>query len=182
MPAPRHVALLRGINVGGKNKLPMKELVRIFEAAGVSSARTYVQSGNVVFEAAAAKVAKIGTAVQKAIADELGLTVPLVLRSAKDYAAAIARNPYVAARGVDEKELYVGFLADRPEPAAVAKLDPNRSPPDQFQVIGQEIHLRIPNGVADSKLTNAYFDKQLGTVSTFRNWRTVQALGEMLAS
>ncbi|HZN92159.1 MAG TPA: hypothetical protein VFB81_05620, partial [Myxococcales bacterium] len=82
----------------------------------------------------------------------------------------------------DPDTLHVVFLADPPPPAKVAALDPARSPPDEFQVRGREIYLRCPNGFGRTKLSNAYFDSKLGTISTVRNWRTVLTLAEMAGS
>jgi uncharacterized protein (DUF1697 family) len=171
-----YVALLRGINVGGKNKLPMADLVRILDSAGARDVATYIQSGNAVFRAAS--IEGFAERVEKGIAKKLGLTVPLVLRSAEELARAVDANPFVRA-GADVGHLHVGFLAHAPDRAKVAALDPARSPGDSFEVVGREVYLRLPNGVADSKLTNAWFDAKLGTTSTFRNWRTVLKLVEM---
>jgi uncharacterized protein (DUF1697 family) len=172
------VALLRGINVGGNNKLPMKDLVGLFDRAGCARTRHYIQSGNVVFEAAPALAAKIPVVVQAAIEKGFGLRVPVVVRSEKELRAVVAANPFLDA-GADPDALHVMFLADQPSKTAVAALDPDRSPPDRFVVKGREIYLACPNGVGRTKLTNAWFDTKLGTTSTSRNWRTVLKLVAM---
>jgi uncharacterized protein (DUF1697 family) len=174
----RFVALLRGINVGGKNMLPMKDLVAMFERAGCTTTRHYIQSGNVVFEAAPALAAKIPVVVHAAIAKGFGLDVPVVVRSEKELRAVAAGNPLLAA-GADPDTLHVMFLADPPSKKAIATLDPDRSPPDTFVVKGREVYLACPNGVARTKLSNAWFDAKLGTTSTGRNWRTVLKLVAM---
>lgn len=173
------VALLRGINVGGKNPLPMKELVRIFEAAGCSNVRTYIQSGNVIFDAPA-NVSSIGDTVSTSIAKRFGYRIPVVLRTGSQLRKIIGGNPFLKS-GVDPKWLHVYFLAQAPGARAIAGLDPARSAPDVFHVAGQEIYLHLPNGMGRSKLTNAYFDSKLATVSTARNWATVLKLAEMMA-
>jgi uncharacterized protein (DUF1697 family) len=173
-----HVALLRGINVGGKNKLPMRELVALFEDAGCADVTTYIQSGNVVFCAAPRTAAKLTEQLRARIRERFGLEVPVVLRDAAELASAARANPFLA-RGDEPDRLHVMFLADAPSKAAVAALDPQRSPSDEFVVKGREVYLSLPNGVARSKLTNAWFDAKLGTVSTLRNWRTVLKLVEM---
>jgi uncharacterized protein (DUF1697 family) len=172
------VALLRGINVGGKNKLPMKDLVRIFESAGCVDVRHYIQSGNVVLDATAAIAKRLPAMISAAIASELELTVPVVVRSADEMRAVAKTNPLLA-KGAAVDSLHVVFLADAPSAAAVASLDPQRSPPDAFVVRGREIYVSCPNGVGNSKLTNAWFDTKLRTISTGRNWRTVLKLVEM---
>jgi uncharacterized protein (DUF1697 family) len=176
-----HVALLRGINVGGKHKLKMAELVGLFEAAGCADVRTYIQSGNVVFRAAAQVARGIAEEIAGAIAREHGYAVPVVTRTAAELAAVVAENPYLNGDGdavVDPKHLHVAFLAKRPTAAAVAKLDPERSPPDSFVVSGREVFLCCPSGMARTKLTNAWLDSTLGTVSTVRSWRTVLTLAQ----
>jgi uncharacterized protein (DUF1697 family) len=171
-----HVALLRGINVGGKNRLPMADVVRLFERAGASDVVTYIQSGNVVF--CAPKTEGLAAKIEKAIVKEVGFEVPIVLRAAEELAALVGRNPFLK-RGISADLLHVGFLADEPDVARVAGLDRARSPGDSFEVLGSEVFLHLPNGVARSKLTNAWFDSKLATTTTVRNWRTVTTLVEM---
>jgi uncharacterized protein (DUF1697 family) len=101
-----------------------------------------------------------------------------VIRTAAEIDGVVRGNPFLKA-GADPKTLHVGFLRDRPSKSQVAALDPDRSPPDEFVVRGGEIYLRLPNGVARSKLTSQYFDSRLKTIITARNWRTVLKLQEM---
>lgn len=173
-----HIALLRGINVGGKNKLPMKDLAAIFSDAGGSRIRTYIQSGNVVFDATSEVAAAIPGAVEAEIRRRFGYEVPIVMRTAEELSEVVRRNPFQD-EAAEPKTLQVGFLSETPEPGAVAALDPDRSPPDRFAVLGREVYLHCPNGIARSKLTNAWFDSKLRVISTMRNWTTVQKLLSM---
>ena len=173
-----HVALLRGINLGGKNRLPMKDLAAMFEGAGCRSVGTYIQSGNVVFEASPALARRIPTLVEKAILERFGYRIPIVTRTGGELRKVVRGNPFLR-RGADAGTLHVAFLAGAPAAGKVKALDPNRSPPDAFAVRGREIYLHCPNGFARTKLTNAYFDSKLGTTSTVRNWKTVEALLEL---
>jgi uncharacterized protein (DUF1697 family) len=175
----RHVAFLRGINVGGKNMLPMKELASLFAHAGCTDVTTYIQSGNVLFTANDAVVAQQAAEIAYQIDARFGLRVPVVLRSAAELTVAVQNNPFRRA-GAAEDRLHVYFLAGRPDAAEVAALDASRSAPDAFAVVGREVYLQLPNGMARTKLTNAYFDSKLRTVSTARNWRTVLKLAELL--
>ncbi len=170
-----YVALLRGINVGGKNKLPRKDLSALFIETGCASVQTYIQSGNVIFQADAETVAELPATLTALIAERFGLRVPVILRTADQLAEAFQNNPFLA-QGLPEDTLHIMFLADLPFPEKVAGLDANRSTPDAFAVHGQEIYLHLPHGVKDTKLTNAYFDAKLATVSTIRNWKTVTTL------
>jgi uncharacterized protein (DUF1697 family) len=176
--AGRYVALLRGINVGGKNLLPMKVLAAMFDAAGCSDVTTFIQSGNVIFGATEKLAAKLAHDISKRIAKQCGLDVPVIVRSAEELERVAKVNPFVK-RGADPEHFHVVFLADRPTAKQIALLDSKRSPPDEFEVIGQEIYLCCPNGMGRSKLTNAYFDSKLSTVSSVRNWRTVGKLIEL---
>ncbi len=173
-----HIALLRGINVGGKNRLPMAELRALFEELGCADVRTYIQSGNVVFTADSSVAGELPERVEWAIGERFGLGVPVVLRDAAELEEAARANPFLE-EGADEKTLHLMFLRDRPEQARVEALDPERSPPDRFVVRGREVYLCCPNGVARTKLTTGYFDTRLETVSTVRNLRTVHKLLEM---
>lgn len=172
------VALLRGINVGGKNKLPMADLTRIFDAVGCAAVRTYIQSGNVVFEAPEEGLADLAGAISARISADFGLAVPVVMRTADDLAVVASTNPFLQA-SVDIEALHVGFLSGSPSGDRLSSLDPGRSHPDAFAVLGREIFLNCPDGLARTKLTNDYFDRKLGVVSTLRNWRTVLKLLEM---
>jgi uncharacterized protein (DUF1697 family) len=172
------VALLRGVNVGGKNMLPMKDLTCLFEDAGCAGVRTYIQSGNVIFSGSRAKAEKLPGRIAKAIEDRFGYRTPVVLRRAEELGETIRNNPFLHA-GAAENFLHVMFLASEPDPGAIAALDPDRSPPDAFVVRGREIYLQCPNGAGSTKLTNAWFDSRLSTISTGRNWRTVLKLYEL---
>ena len=176
-----YLALLRGINVGGKNKLPMKDLCQLFVEAGCGNVRTYIQSGNVIFSADPSVVAPLPGLVTAHMTQRFGYRVPVMVRTAEQIGDVIRNNPFVA-EGAAEDTLHILFLAELPSTHSINGLDPDRSPPDTFIVRGQEIYLRLPNGVAPTKLTNDYFDSKLATTSTGRNWRTVTKLFELLQS
>ena len=176
--AESQIALLRGVNVGGKNRIAMQDLAAMFEAAGCTDVRTYIQSGNVVFSVSAARAKGVRPAVERALSAKLGNAITVVLRTRAEWNAAIEANPHLVPNA-DLKQIYVAFMADKPSSAQIAALDPNRSKPDEFIVHGREIYLRFPAGLGQSKLTNDYFDRTLKTVVTVRNWNTVLALREM---
>lgn len=172
----RHVALLRAVNLGRRNKVPMQELRRVFEALGCGGVRSYVQSGNVVFEADARLARRIPATIADAIERRWGVRTAVITRTATEVSAVVDRVPVPVPD--DHRFLQVAFLATAPR--AGAALDPARSPGDSFEVVGREVYLLYPNGTARSKLDNAYIERALGTTSTMRNWRTVRALVEML--
>jgi uncharacterized protein (DUF1697 family) len=175
----QNVAMLRGINVGGNNMLPMKDLVAIFEKAGCKNVRTYIQSGNVVFECAAS-VARVQTAVGAAIEKKFGFNPPLVMRQAADLEDVLKNNPFLKT-GAKDDELHVVFLSEGPTREATARLEQNCVPPDEFIVRGKEIYLRLPNGAGRSKLAVVPSHPKFGVIATARNWRTVNKLFQMMS-
>ncbi len=175
-----HAALLRGINLGAVNRLPMAELAAMFTAAGCREVQIYIQSGNVVYRATSALAARVPALIAAAIAERFGHRVPVVTRTAAELLALSRANPFLRA-GADPATLHVVFLAERPTAARVATLDPDRSPPDELAVRGREVYLRCPDGFGRSKLTNDYFESRLATTTTIRNWRTVLKLVDMTA-
>lgn len=170
--ADKYLALLRGINVGGKNMLPMKDLAAMFSKAGCTQIQTYIQSGNVIFSVAD----EIATTICPKIEKQIPFQTTIILRSLPEVLQAAGGNPYP-----DIDNSHIMFLASQPSAEQVAQLDPNRGAPDRFTVVGKHIYLHLPNGTARSKLTNAYFDSKLKTVSTIRNWRTLLKLLAMMA-
>jgi len=171
------VALLRGVNVGGRNRLPMEALAAFFEAAGCASVRTVIQSGNVLFRATTAVARAVPARVAARVEKAYGHRPAMVVRSAAELAAALKGNP-LQLEGLDEELLHVVFLADRPAAAAVKALDPARSLGDRFAVRGREVFLFLPRGVSGTKFTVDYLDRTLGTMGTWRNWRTVRRVAE----
>lgn len=175
----RHVALLRGINVGGKHRVPMATLRELFVAAGASDVETYIQSGNVVYTAASSLARALPDQVRAAIVETFGFDAPIVSRTAAQLREVGQAHPF-ADRVADEKLLMVAFLDRAPAAASIAALDPNRSPGDLLEVRGQQVYLGFPNGSGRSKLDANWLDRSLGAVGTWRNWRTVQALVELM--
>ncbi len=171
------VALLRGVNVGGKAKLPMAELKPALSSLGLEDVVTYIQSGNVVFRSADGEK-QIAAGIERRIADFFGLDVSVLIRTRAELGQIAGANPYTAEE-VDPKRLHVVFLDAAPAATAVSQLDPDRSPPDEFSVRGREIYLRLPNGGARSKLTIDYFESRLDVRATARNWNTLQKLLEL---
>ena len=167
-----YVALLRGINVGGSNKVPMADLRALFDALGYPDAQTYIQSGNVVFSARAGESALV-TAIEGAIEEAFSLRVPVVIRSRAQLAAVASASPF---DGAAPTAVHVAFLSGFPTVASVAALDPDRSPPDTFAVVDREVYLHYPNGSGRSKLTLDYLERVLGVRATARNWNTVTKL------
>ena len=174
-----YLALLRGINLGPKNKILMPDLVEVFTKAGCEDVRTYIQSGNLIFEATPEVSTRLPELIAKEIQRRFGHKVPLMLRTTGEMREVVRKNPFLK-EGAAEDILHVMFLTDLPKPGAAKNLDPDRSPPNRFIVRGKDIYLLCPAGFARTKLTSSYFDSKLGTIGTVRSWRTMTKLLELM--
>jgi uncharacterized protein (DUF1697 family) len=168
-----YISLLRGINVSGQKKIPMDELKAIYESLGYHRVTTYIQSGNVVFDAQGGGLAG---RIEQAIEKQYGFEVPVVLRSVDEFADIIEGNPFLKEFDVDSACLHVVFLSESPAAAALDKLASIESGADQYRVAGSEIYLYCPNGYGRTKLSNTVLEKKLAVSATTRNWKTVNQL------
>jgi uncharacterized protein (DUF1697 family) len=178
--ATAYAALLRGVNLGARNRVRMPELRTLLEELGCTDVRTYVQSGNAVFRSARGAAA-LTKAVERAIHSELGLDIAVVIRSRGQLDRLVDRNPFGRPRA-KESTLHVTFLAERPDPDRVRRLRGESFEPERFEVAGEDVYLFVPNGYGRSKLNNALLERRLGVRATTRNWRTVTALAELIAA
>jgi len=177
-----YLGLLRGINVGGKNRLPMKRLTEIFTDAGGRECKTSIQSGNLLFKAASKKeAASLGLKVSCLLRERERLEIPLIILPANILHKALNDHPFIDEEK-DERMVSIGFLSKKPPLDALSRLDPNKSPGDRYQVQGELIFLHTPHGMARSKLTVGYFDRRLGATTTLRNVKTIRALIRLLES
>ena len=171
-----YVALLRGINVGGHNKVPMAELRRVFaDDLGLADVRTYIQSGNVVFDAVRSADAAPDR-LAAALSGTLGLKVPVVVRGADEVAAVLAADPFPAA---DRAFVHVGFMDRPPSAQAVESIDVGAFRPEEVVVRGAELFLHVPSGMGRAKLPPV-LDRRLGVTMTVRNWATVTKLARLM--
>jgi uncharacterized protein (DUF1697 family) len=174
-----YLALLRGINLGPKNKISMPDLAEVFGATGCKNVRTYIQSGNIIFHAAPNLVARLPELITAEIEKRFSYKVPVILRATAEMRKVVGYNPFLK-EGATEDILHVMFLPILPKPSAVRSLDPDRSPPNRFIVRGKEVYLCFPHGFAQNKLTGSYFDTKLGSAGTVRTWQTVTKLLELM--
>ena len=171
------IGLFRGINVGGHNKVPMKDLVTLLSGLGFQEVRTYIQSGNVVFRGpgtAAALIEDIGAAASR----RLGFRPFLVLLDPKQLAQAAAANPFPAAQ---VQSLHLWFLEKTPGAANLKSLETLRAGSEQFALRGKVLYLYAPEGIGRSKFA-ARVESLLGVAGTARNWRTITRLLAMARS
>ncbi len=173
---PTYIAMLRGINVSGHKIVKMEKLRGSFSALGFGDVQTYVQSGNVVFEAKSDSAASVAKKIEEKIKRDFGFSVPVFLTTPERMAETIKRNPFLKSAEIDQSKLHVTFLsADAPKTAS-EQLQPLAVTPEQFHIIGWEIYLYCPNGYGNTKLSNTTIEKKLSVGATTRNWKTVNAL------
>ena len=178
-PEIRCAALLRAVNTGGR-KVKMAELREALAAAGFDAPTTLLASGNVVLDVPPEDMGELAPRLEELIRERFGLHSDVIVRDHASLAQALAAHPFRSEED-DRARLHVVFLRDVPEPSLVAAMDPDRSPPDRFAVLGSEIHVHYPNGAGRSKLTLDWFERQLGTVGTARNLNTVEKLAALAA-
>lgn len=173
-----YIALLRGINVSGQKTIRMTDLKKLCEALGFQQVVTYVQSGNVVFQAGEEDPARLETAIRAEILQVFGFEVAVLIRSAADLRRVTAANPFVQRPG-SPAALYVTFLAWRPPEAALSQLNAPVEELDEYSLGDQEIFVYCPGGYGRTKLSNTFFERKLKMPATTRNWKTVCTLLEM---
>jgi uncharacterized protein (DUF1697 family) len=177
---PIYIAMLRGINVGGHNRIIKMELLReSLTALGLKRVGTYIQSGNIVFDSGKMNAASLAETIEQTILKDFGISPLAIVRSAKDMAAIIAGNPLLCDSRVDLTKLHVYFLAEPPADATAKELKSLASKPDTSHLAGGEIYLYLPNGVSSSSVWNSPVERRLLKRATMRNWKTVNALHEM---
>lgn len=167
------VALLRGVNVGGRSNLAMAQLRDAAESCGFERVRTYIQSGNVVFASAEGDTDSVAEVLHGAIADRTSVSPDVMVRTRDELARLVAENPFVA-RGEDPAHLHVVFT-DGPAQPALGSLDRASYAPEEAAAVGRQLYLFLPGGMGRSKLA-ADLGRQKRPRGTARNWRTVTKL------
>jgi len=171
---PRWIVLLRGINVGGKNILPMSELVRHLQALNLEDVKTYIQSGNAVFRSSRQVSPTLRADIATIIAHHHGFKPHVLMLSADQWEKAIALNPFPEAEA-EPKTLHLFFLASTPTKPDIEALTKAKSPSERFHLGDEVFYLHTPDGIGRSRLA-VHTEKFLGVAATARNWRTVQKL------
>lgn len=175
---PRYVALLRGINVGGNTMIKMAELKAVFERLGFENVVSYINSGNLAFDAAKTAEPKLVSKIEKAIEEAFGKSVAVMVREQTAVSSVLANNPFDG-EFESHKEMHVLFLKAPMTDEQISQLDALAPEKERFAIIGREIYCHLPVGVADSFLGRGQFEKKLKVSVTARNWRTVQKLASL---
>ena len=172
------IALFRGINVGGRNKMPMAVLAKTLESVGCISIRTYIQSGNVVFLSSLRSKATITKRLDDATEAQFGFRPNIFLLTDTDFRSATANNPFTDAI-LEPKTLHFFFLDSKPDSPNIKDLAELAIPSERFQLIDAVFYLHTPDGFGRSKLA-AGLERKLGVPATARNYTTIHNLSEML--
>lgn len=173
-----YICLLRGINVGGNNKLPMKELRSLLEALDLANVKTYIQSGNVVFQSERTDKAILSQEITAAIEKDHGFAPAILLLEQAELDAAMAANPFPQAVN-EPKSLHLFFLEPAPTEPDLSALDELKKDTEEFALINKVFYLHAPEGIGRSKLADR-FGRGWKVTITARNWRTVSKLKELV--
>ena len=171
-----YISLLRGINVSGQKKIKMADLKAIYEGMDFKEVKTYIQSGNVIFNTASKDDNQIIEKIQNKIFENYNFKVPVLLRSVEELKLIIKTNPFLADMEEDINKYYITFLAHEPEKENLDKINAASLLPEKFIIKGKEIYLHVPMGYGNAKLSNNFFESKLKVDATTRNWRTVNEL------
>jgi|SRR5258708_35695586 uncharacterized protein (DUF1697 family) len=176
---PVYISLLRGINVGPHKRMKMEKLRSSCETLGLKQVRTFIQSGNLLFEAGKASPAALSKKIEAQILSDFGFSVDVVSRTRDEMGKIIRSNPLLKEKNIDPSKLHIVFLSEVPVAAALTKLESLTLPPDRGRCLGKEIYFYFPNGVSGSTLWKHPLDRVLSVSTTMRNWNTVNKLYEM---
>lgn len=175
-----HVALLRAINVGGRNKVAMSDLRDLLESLGFAGARSLLQSGNLVFPSDRLTGAALERRLEVETAKRFNLSVDFLCRTGKEWETIVAHNPFPEAAEHDPSHLVVVFLKSAPPATDVKALQAAIVGPEVVRCDGKQLYAVYPAGIGESKLTNALIEKKLGTRGTARNWNTILKLAALV--
>jgi uncharacterized protein (DUF1697 family) len=173
------ISLLRGINVGASRTVPMKDLVSLYESLGLKNVRSYVRSGNILFDNPGSKPGEISGILEEQISRMTSFPVKVFIRDENDLREIIGNNPFCKGLSPDIAGLHVTFLSSAPPTDAVNEVNRITDPVDKAAVLGREVYLFCPEGYGRTRFSNSFLEKKLGVAATTRNWKTVTALAEM---
>jgi len=178
-----YIAILRGINVGGKRRILMPDLKSLFADLGYQNIITYIQSGNVIFQTPDNNSAFIiANKIENEILEKFNLNVPIIIKSFKEFLEAIQKNPFYKTDNTDNtdiEKLHLTFLNKNPTFEKLQSIEGFDFSPDKFKVIDNNVFIYCEGKYHRSKLTNAFFEKKLNTNCSTRNWKTILKIAEL---
>jgi uncharacterized protein (DUF1697 family) len=170
------LSLLRGVNVGGHNKINMGALRILYESLDLKDPHTYVQSGNVVFKTEERDLFPLAKRIEEVIERSFGFRPQVILRTCEELRDVAAKNPFASRSGIDPSKLLVTFLASEPNPEARDALFRINAHPEELRINGRELYIYFPDGMGRAKLSPALIEKTLKISGTGRNWNSVTKL------
>lgn len=176
---PVVISMLRGVNVGGHNKIRMEELRRLYESLGLLAPQTYIQSGNVIFRTEKRDLLSLTKRIEDGIERNFGFRPAVIVRTASQLRDAIAGNPFATRPDLDPRKLLVSFLAGDPDAEARRKVLAMKVEPEELRMAGCELYIYFHNGMARTKLSMPLIERTLTFPGTGRNWNTVRKLLEI---
>ena len=175
---PVFLSILRGINVSGQKQIKMADLKKLYEEMGFKNVRTFIQSGNVVFESKSP--AKLSQKIEQKIKEHYSFDVPVIIRTKDELQHTVKSNPFLKQKNIELDKLHVTFLAEQPAKENITKTKEYNYKPDEFHIAEKEVYVHCPNGYGNTKINNTFFEKKLKVGATTRNWKTTNALLEMM--
>lgn len=174
-----YISILRGINVGGSKPIKMESLRTVYEGLGFKNVKTYIQSGNIVFQYKSIKPNTLKELIKKAILNEFKFDVPVLIIEADELISVLNSNPFLNKRKEDIKSLHVTFLSEEPTSINSKSISSEQFKPDEFIISKKLIYVFCPNGYGNTKINNNFFESKLKVNATTRNWKTVMELAKL---
>ena len=174
----RYISMLRGINVSGQKLIKMDDLKKAYKTSGFQNVRTYIQSGNVIFQTAKTPPLKLSEKISEIIFKKFNFHVAALVKTLEEMDEIVRNNPFLKEKRIDQAKLYVTFLSQPSKTASIKKLNENIRRIEKFYCHGNEVYLYCPDGYGRSKLSNNLFEKVFSSAATTRNWKTVINLHE----
>ena len=178
---PAYVAMLRGVNVARHNSIKMEQLREICERLGLQKVETYVQSGNIVFQARKESPDLLSRRIGASIRDSFRFEIAVIVRTSNEMKNVVANNPFLEERDIDSSKLHVTFLRDAAPKGSSKAIEKLATGQDRFYPASHEIYLYCPEGYGRTKLSNNAIEKALSVTATTRNWRTTNTLLDMVS-
>jgi uncharacterized protein (DUF1697 family) len=177
-----YAAFLRGINVGGKNRIKMPDLALLFEALGLGDVKTYIQSGNVAFRSAARDTDTLSALIKTALRERSGLDAEVIVKSRRDIERLVASDPFAGREGLEDGKRYVTLLTAVPSGEAIAGLDDDERIEEEHHLIGDVMYTYYAKGYGRSYFNNNFIERRLGVHATSRVWATILEMARLIAS
>lgn len=179
-----YISLLRGINVSGQKKIKMSDLLNLYNELGFINVKTYIQTGNVLFQTDEKDLSKISNMIQNKIKEIYEFEVPVIIRKNNEISTILKNNPFLEQENLDISNVYITFLNQNPLEEKVTKMTYCRGKelnyePDKFIINEKEIYIYCSNGYGQTKLTNNFFENKLKVIATTRNLKTLNNLLEI---